>query len=179
MGVLFVIALMGVLLAVAGETWHTASQREKERELLYIGDAFRDAIALYYNRTPGTDKKFPRDINELLKDPRYLVAQRYLRKIYIDPMTGSNQWGVIKAPDGGIAGIYSLSEDKPIKLSFFGDKNAGFEKAQKYADWKFIYRARTTVSPAVAKPPPGAPPSAGAVVPPPGAPTPLPKDRPI
>lgn len=153
LGVLFAIALMGTLFAITGESWHTASQREKERELLFIGDEFRDAIGLYYNRTPGNAKRFPPSLEELLKDPRYLATQRYLRKIYVDPMTGDKEWGLVKAADGGIAGVFSLSEQAPIKVNGFSDENAGFEAAQKYSDWKFVYRPRA----AAARPPGPAP----------------------
>ena len=171
LGVLFAIALMGTLFAITGESWHTASQREKERELLFVGDEFRDAIALYYTRTPGNAKRFPRSIEELLKDPRYLTTQRYLRKIYIDPMTKSTEWGLVKAPDGGIAGVFSLSEQAPMKIDGFHAENAGFEGAQKYSDWKFVYRPRAATarapaphttprpSPTPSPTPPGATPS--------------------
>lgn len=142
LGVLFAIALMGTLFAITGESWQTASQRDKERELLFIGDEFRDAIGLYYNRTPGNAKRFPRSLEELLKDPRYLTTQRYLRKIYTDPMTAGQEWGLVKAADGGIAGVFSLSERAPIKVDRFSEENAGFEAAQKYSDWKFVYRPR-------------------------------------
>lgn len=156
LGVLFIVALMGTLLAVAGESWYTASQREKERELLFIGDEFRDAIGLYFNRTPGAVQKYPRSLDDLLKDSRYLVVQRYLRKVYVDPMTGSKEWGLVKAADGGVAGVYSLSEQTPIKLTSFAAEDAAFENMQKYSDWKFIYRQRaaTPQKPATPAPPP-------------------------
>ena len=169
LGVLFAVALMGALLALAGETWQTAVQREKERELLFVGAEFRDAIGLYYNRTPGNVKKFPPSFEDLLKDPRYLVTQRYLRKIYIDPITGTKEWGVIKAADGGIAGVFSMSEKAPIKIASFREENAGFENAQKYSDWKFVFRPRPVARP---RPAPGSsPPQTGpapSMAPPPG-----------
>ena len=51
---MFAVAIAGLLLAVTSEVWSQSRQRDKERELLYIGDQFREAIALYYQRTPGT-----------------------------------------------------------------------------------------------------------------------------
>lgn len=156
LGVLFIVAFMGILLALAGESWHTASQREKERELLYVGSAFRNAIGLYYNRTPGNVKKFPRNLEDLLKDPRQLTTQRYLRRIYVDPMTGTTEWGIVKSADGGIAGVFSLAESEPIKIASFADEDAGFEDAKSYADWKFVFRPR---APTVGVGPPGVPPT--------------------
>lgn len=173
LGVLFAIALMGTLFAITGESWHTASQREKERELLFVGDEFRDAIGLYYTRTPGNAKRFPRSLEEMLKDPRYLTTQRYLRKIYYDPVTASQEWGLVKAPDGGIAGVFSLSELAPMKVDGFTAENAGFEGAQKYSDWKFVYRPRAAAPRA-----PGPVPNPAVPAPPAPSPTPAPAPRP-
>lgn len=58
---------------------------------------------------------------------------------YPDPITGKTEWGIVQAPTGGIMGIYSLSEEKPIKLANFEVKDKEFEVKEKYADWKFVY----------------------------------------
>src|SRR5687767_15501109 len=47
---LFMAAALGAGLVAVGETWSHARQREKEAELLWIGEQFRQAIALYYHR---------------------------------------------------------------------------------------------------------------------------------
>ncbi len=139
MSLLFFIAVLGVGLTATAVSWQTSRQREKERELLFIGVEFRDAIALYYHRSPGIVKEFPRDLNDLLKDQRYPNIQRYLRRVYRDPMTGLPQWGTVPAPGGGIMGVYSLSPDAPRKKAgFFGLQN-GFAEAGSYSDWKFVY----------------------------------------
>lgn len=39
---------MGIALAVTGEVWHIALKREKEHELLFVGDQLRRAINSYY-----------------------------------------------------------------------------------------------------------------------------------
>jgi hypothetical protein len=54
-------------------------------------------------------------------------------------MTGKNEWGLVKGPDGGIGGVYSLSEDKPLKVAGFKLRDATLEGAQKYSDWKFTF----------------------------------------
>src|SRR6266705_6102304 len=95
---MFAVAIAGLLLAVTSEVWSQSRQREKEKELLYIGDQFREAIALYYQRTPGTVKRYPEKLEDLLEDKRYLSMQRYLRKIYADPVAGKLQWGIVAAP---------------------------------------------------------------------------------
>ena len=135
---MLVIVVMGALLGAAAEVWHTAVQREKERELLFAGRQFRTAIGLYYVK----HAKYPHNLEDLLKDPQYPSTQRYLRKIYRDPMTGKNEWGLLRMADGGIAGVHSLSENSPIKVAGFGATGGSFDGAVKYSDWVFVYRSR-------------------------------------
>lgn len=136
MTVLIAVAFIGLGLALAGEVWQTAVMRDKEVELLYTGNQYRRAIQRYF--VSGLNQ-YPRSLEDLLKDPRKPGTERYLRKLYADPLTGNGEWGLVKAPDGGIMGVYSLSEDKPIKIAGFAFANREFEGAAKYSDWKFVY----------------------------------------
>jgi type II secretory pathway pseudopilin PulG len=145
--VMFIIAILLGGLAIVGETWETSARREKEAELLFIGNQYRRAIGLYYAATPGPVKRYPREIQDLIKDPRQPSTQRHLRKLYPDPMTGK-EWVVIKGADGGIQGVHSPSEDAPLKVAGFRVRDASFEGAQKYSEWKFIH----TPPPAAAAP---------------------------
>ena len=65
--VLFMVALMGAGLALAGEVWHTSVLREKEAELLYVGHQYRKAIERYVLAGP---RQYPRTLEDLLKDQR-------------------------------------------------------------------------------------------------------------
>lgn len=138
LAVLFIVAVLTTGLALVGDVWDTAAKREKEAELLFIGNEYRNAIGRYYEATPGGVKRYPPALEDLLKDPRQPSTQRYLRKPYADPF-GGKEWGVLRAPDGGIAGIYSLSTETPLKSGNFKQRDAGFEEAQHYFDWQFIY----------------------------------------
>ena len=138
-GILLAVALVGTQLAVAGLVWSFAQDRQKERELLFVGDQFRTAIGRYYLNPQGPQKEFPRSLEDLVRDPRYPGAVRHLRKIYADPITGKVRWGLIKTPDGSIIGVYSPSEKAPIKIANFSPMYNSFEKKQRYADWKFVY----------------------------------------
>jgi type II secretory pathway pseudopilin PulG len=133
---LFIVAILGGGLALAGEVWHTAALREKEAELLHAGHEYRKAIGRYYLAGP---RQYPRALSDLLKDPRQPGTVRHLRKLYPDPVTGKDEWGLVKAPDGGIAGVHSLSEAQPLKAANFRAVYSEFEKAEKYSDWKFVY----------------------------------------
>jgi hypothetical protein len=154
--VLFIVAILLGGLAMIGEVWETSAKREKEADLLFVGNQYRRAIGRFYEGTPGGVKRYPRTLEELLKDPRAPNTKRYLRRLYPDPL-GGKEWGIVKSPDGGVAGVYSLSEEKPLKVANFRLRDAGFDGAQRYADWKFAYSpaaaAQTTPQNAAGAPP--------------------------
>lgn len=136
---------MGAGLALVGEVWHTAAMREREAELLYAGNQYRRAIERYYLSGP---RQYPRSLSDLLKDPRKPGTERYLRQLYPEPITGKSEWGIVKASDGGIMGVYSVSSDKPLKTAGFHIRNRAFEGAASYSDWKFVYMPPSAQKPA-------------------------------
>ena len=138
LGLMIAVALMGFGLAAYGELYSHAAQREKERELLFIGGQFRDAIASYYNRSPGA-KVYPKKLEDLVEDKRFPMPQHHLRRVYRDPMTDSIDWGLVEAPGGGFMGVYSRSEEAPIKSGNFDAPDAAFEGAERYTKWTFSY----------------------------------------
>ena len=135
---LFLILIMGVMLGAVGKIWSTAQQRENERELLFVGAQFREAIGKYYQGATGAEKAFPERLDDLLQDPRHVAVRRHLRKIYRDPMTGTTQWGLV-VQNGRIAGVYSLSQLEPLKTGNFDKEDQAFENAKDFSDWKFVY----------------------------------------
>jgi len=143
------IALMLVSVALMGalDVWALQRQRQQEEELLFVGNQYRKAIERY---VLAGKAQYPRTLEDLLKDPRQPSTQRYLRRLYPDPITGKNEWGLVKGPDGGIGGVYSLSEDKPFKSANFKLRDANLEGAQKYSDWKFSFTP--AAQPATVKP---------------------------
>jgi type II secretory pathway pseudopilin PulG len=136
---LLLVAMMSVSLAVVAQVWHTEQKRAKEEELLYVGNQIRRALALYGASAPGGGERYPRRLEDLTKDPRYPDVRRYLRKVYRDPITGSAEWGLVKAGDY-ITGVYSLSEEEPIKKVGFPPVDQGFEEQTKYSAWVFSPR---------------------------------------
>jgi type II secretory pathway pseudopilin PulG len=137
---MFLVATLAVLSVRAIEDTLTGERRAREAELLSVGQAYRNAIRAYYERTPGTVKRYPRDLQALLEDQRTTIMARPLRRAYRDPITASSTWGLVMAPDGGVMGVYSLSTREPIKLGGFSAELSGFANAKSYQDWKFVYR---------------------------------------
>lgn len=131
---LFLVAIAGVGIATMAETWSNARQREKEVELLWTGDQFKQAIGLYYERTPAVSKRFPESLEDLVQDRRFATVQRYLRRVYADPVTGRTDWELIAAPQGGIQGVRSRSTKRPV---------GRMSSVAAYADWTFTYQPQT------------------------------------
>lgn len=157
--VLFAIAALGLLTAGAGQVWHTTAQREKEADLLFIGNQFRQAIRSYHDSTPGETKQYPATLQDLLEDNRFPMPRRHLRQLYRDPMTGSTAWGLVKAGDR-IIGVRSLSDSKPFK-QVFDRRDEALSGKLHYNEWIFT-GATATATPATTPPPTaGATPAAG------------------
>lgn len=135
MAFLLFVALLGAGLAAYGELASHAALREKEAELLFRGEQYRDAIASYYKK----EQRYPKALQDLLEDKRYPMPVRHLRRLYRDPITGDPDWGLVEAPGGGVMGVYSRSEEPPIKSGNFSPKNQEFSDQQRYSDWKFVH----------------------------------------
>jgi type II secretory pathway pseudopilin PulG len=134
---LFALGAIGLLLAGTGQVWHTNQQREKEIELLFIGNQFRQALRSYRQFTPDATQAYPLRLEDLLEDRRSAVPRRHLRRIYRDPITGSTQWGLVKSGDR-IVGVHSLSGAQPLKNAFRG-MDAVFGGTSRYEQWVFSY----------------------------------------
>lgn len=167
--VLVWVALIGTGLAVTGDVWRTTAQRERENELLFIGEEFRRALTAYYESSPGA-KRFPVSLGALLKDERYPTVRRYLRKMYVDPMTGRAEWGVVRQPDGGIVAVHSLSAARPLRSANFTASQEEFAGKRSYSEWVFRAEAAGIV---MTVPPPGG--GAAAPAAPPAAALPAPR----
>ncbi|MFN0038557.1 MAG: hypothetical protein ACKVP2_03500 [Burkholderiales bacterium] len=164
LGVLILVAVMGMVLAITGQIWKFSVQSAREKELLFIGGEFRDAIASYYESPPtGARKTFPASLADLLDDRRHqFVVKRHLRRIYRDPFTGGTEWGTVRLPDDTITGVFSLSALAPRQTAGFRGNNELFSGAQKYSDWKFVHEppkapANVARSPVAGMPPPSLP----------------------
>lgn len=145
------LALSSITLMAAVDIWTVQRQREKEQDLLFVGDQYRQAIQRYYFAAPpGTPRVLPLRLADLLEDDRYPMPVRHLRRLYPDPVTGQADWGEMRIDDR-IAGVYSLSEQPPIKQVGFPRMYRDFADRTQYREWVFAFlgAARSTVPPAI------------------------------
>jgi type II secretory pathway pseudopilin PulG len=77
---LVAMAVTAVWMGAALPAWRQQVQREKEAELIFRGEAIARAIYLYRQKN---GQNLPPNLDTL-------VSQRYLRKKYIDPITGED-----------------------------------------------------------------------------------------
>lgn len=138
--VMFLVAVLAIASVRALEVGITTERRSKEAELLWVGNAYRNAIRMYYEGSPGSNRTYPASLDDLLYDSRLTRPNRPLRKRYRDPITGSTEWGVVKNEAGAVIGVYSLAKGKPIKRGGFAPELMSFTNANSYSDWKFVYQ---------------------------------------
>ncbi|HYK38089.1 type II secretion system protein [Alloacidobacterium sp.] len=85
--VLFMVVLILIALAVAAPRIATSIQRDREQELIHRGKQYTRAIKLYYKKFG----RYPSSIDQLENTNNI----RFLRKRYVDPMTGKDDWKII------------------------------------------------------------------------------------
>src|SRR6185295_10554941 len=78
---LVALAVMAILMTAAMPTWRQMVRREQEAELIFRGQQYAHAIGLFQRRAgPGV---LPPSVD-------VLVEQKFLRKKYLDPITGED-----------------------------------------------------------------------------------------
>ena len=135
---LALVAVLGIGLAAAGPLWAEEAKREREAELLRVGQSYAEAIARYHRMSPGSVKRFPTELDQLLTDTRFVGTVRHLRTLYPDPVTRGQPWALVRAPDGGIQGVASQSAEPPLRVTAVELGAVHLSAAQRYSDWRFI-----------------------------------------
>ena len=94
------VAIVSIALGAATQAWSTTWRRDNEKELIFRGTQYVDAILAYRKEHAG---QFPTRLEQLFElGPRQL---RYIRKLYRDPIAKDGRWGLLYlAPNG--QGIY-------------------------------------------------------------------------
>jgi Tfp pilus assembly protein PilE len=89
---LIAVAILAILMSVAMPVWRQEARREKEAELVFRGEQYARAIALYRFKNMQMNQQagnvFPPSIEAL-------VEGRYLRKKYKDPMTKDGEFMIV------------------------------------------------------------------------------------
>lgn len=134
------VAILAVLAAMAVAAQATSIPAESERirdaeaELLFRGEAYRAAVASYWEA--GGARRLPTGLGDLLDDPRE-PGRRHIRRLYDDPL--GEGWTLIRGADGGIAGVASSSAGVPRRRAFFPPGLEDFAEAETYTDWAFAF----------------------------------------
>ena len=160
---LVALAVMSVLMSAVLPAWRHQAQREKEAELVFRGEQYVRAIALF-ERKMGPGSRPP--------NVDMLVQQKFLRKKYKDPMTEDGEFQLVfagvnlgasggpgragqrgqpptpatpqgpptaQAPGqiagGGIHGVMSKSKESSVRI---------YKGASRYNEWRFIHAGAAT-----------------------------------
>ncbi len=105
---IFFLALLVISLAVAAPRIARAIQRDREVETFHRGMEYRRAVQLYYRKMNHT---YPPNVDALVKTNEI----RFLRKKYIDPITGKDDWKPV---------LYGQNKT-PTAMGFFGQPLSG------------------------------------------------------
>lgn len=153
LSLIVLLMIMGLVAAAALKMGTLMQRAAAEEELLDIGAQFSEALRSYAAATPEGQMKQPRTLQDLLKDPRFPNPRRHLRKIFVDPVTGKAEWGIVWLGDKvGVLGVYSLSNRRPLKVANFDIRFQNLENKERISDWKFMIAGGDGVPPVVTPP---------------------------
>lgn len=137
------LSVLAIMASVAMPLWSTALRREREAELVFRGEQYAHAIALYQRRFAGT---YPPSLDVLVKG-------KFLRRAYEDPITrepfdlvyagaptGGGRQGGAGSPAtpvgrGGIQGVMSRSDQESLMQ---------YDGRSRYNEWVFVVTVATT-----------------------------------
>jgi type II secretory pathway pseudopilin PulG len=195
LGLIIFVTIIGLVGAATLKIGALLQRAQAEEELLDIGAAFGAALDSYAAATPQGASPYPPSLKELLKDPRVPGVRRHLRKIFVDPLTGKAEWGVVYLGEGttGVIAVHSLSTAKPLKVGNFDSRFVGLDNADTISAWRFKARdpnvgqlaaqpqGATPGQPGAATPAPvnPSPAQAAPLAPPSPAPEPEPPEEPV
>jgi type II secretory pathway pseudopilin PulG len=137
-GLIVLVTIIGLVGAATLKADALLRRAAAEEELLEIGAAFSAALKSYAEATPRGQPNYPPTLQELLKDPRFPGVRRHLRRIFVDPVTGKAEWGIVHAAEQkGVLAVYSLSQARPLKVANFDARFPNFENKEHISEWKF------------------------------------------
>lgn len=135
LALLVILLMLLPLMSAETRLWQTRLRRERETELLFVGDQYARALAAYRDAEPI--RAYPKTLAELVDDRRGLTPRHHLRRLYRDPLTGSADWGLVYDGDRRIVGLYSLAAGRPFKQNGFAPAYRAFAGSASYRGWLF------------------------------------------
>ncbi|MFL6672546.1 MAG: type II secretion system protein [Massilia sp.] len=148
LGLVILLTIVGLVGAATLKVDSLLRRAAAEEELLETGAAFSAALQSYAAATPPGRPTQPPTLQDLLKDPRVPGLRRHLRKIFVDPVTGKGEWGVVyQGEQAGVLAVYSLSGARPLKLANFDARFQNFENKEHISDWKFTANGQGVARP--------------------------------
>jgi len=99
--VMFLLALLVISLAIAAPIVRKEIQRDREIETMHRGKQYVRAVKMYYKKFGA----YPPSVDALVNTNQI----RFLRKKYIDPTTGKDEWKIIR-----------FGQNKTPTMGFFG-----------------------------------------------------------
>jgi type II secretory pathway pseudopilin PulG len=155
LGLVIAVAIVGMAGAATLKVDALMRRAAAEQALLEAGAAFSAALKSYADATVNGQPAQPPSLQELLKDPRFPGVRRHLRKIFVDPITGKTEWGIVwRDPDShsGVLAVYSPSRARPLKQANFDARFQNLENREHLSEWKFAALGQGVAQPAAAVP---------------------------
>jgi type II secretory pathway pseudopilin PulG len=120
--------VMGIFMMRAMPSVIAEVQRDQEAELVYRGEAIRDAIRRYKATTGG----YPLKLEDLMK-----IRPRPIRKLYKDPMTEDGAWDLVTAVQPGASGDTTGLPIVGVRSRSQKDSFRIYRGKTIYSDWVF------------------------------------------
>ena len=161
-GLLVGIAVMSILMSMLLPVWSHAAKREREAELIFRGEQYVRAIELYQRQYVGA---YPPDLETL-------VDQRFLRRLYEDPMREDGEFRPVyqsqladlqgdpataerpgentATPSTELRGRRELSTEREeggivgVVSTSEDESIRTYNGRRKYNEWAFVYTAGAT-----------------------------------
>lgn len=125
---LALITATGILLTKAMPSVIAEVQRDQEEELIFRGEAIRNAMRRYRAKTGN----YPTSLEDLMK-----VRPRILRKLYKDPMTAEGEWDIVTAVQAGASGEKEGLPIAAVRSRSQKDSFRIYQGKTLYSEWVF------------------------------------------
>jgi len=135
------INIFAIFSLMASTMWQREIGRENERELIFRGNQYVLAITNYKKKHPNT---FPPDI-------KILEKEKFIRKLYIDPVNESGEWNyVIKSRNANNKALLIITQELLSKYlksyNLIGVSSGSVDESymeyrgkNRYDEWAFYF----------------------------------------